>query len=144
MVRTVEPSDIPRLAEIHVYGWRYAYRGIVPALVWDDGLLKGFVIHNTSRDDDARQAHEVQAIYVEPAFVREGVGSALLRAAEWAGTDLGRPECKLWVLEGNTRGRSFYEKNGYAPDGERKIIEEWGGTKELRYSKSLAPGKTEV
>ncbi len=59
-------------------------------MVWDDGLLKGFVIHNTCRDDDARQAHEVQAIYVEPAFVREGVGSALLRAPEWAGTDLER------------------------------------------------------
>jgi GNAT superfamily N-acetyltransferase len=106
-------------------------------LVWDDGLLKGFVIHNSCRDEDALVAHEIQALYVEPAFVREGVGSALLRAAEWAGTDLGRSECKLWVLEANAKGRAFYEKNGYEPDGGVKVIEEWDGARELRYAKSL-------
>jgi len=30
MIRAMQASDIPRVAEIHVFGWRCAYRGIVP------------------------------------------------------------------------------------------------------------------
>ena len=30
MIRPLAPSDLPRMAEIHVFGWRSAYRGIVP------------------------------------------------------------------------------------------------------------------
>ena len=30
MIRPMQFSDIPRVAEIHVFGWRCAYRGIVP------------------------------------------------------------------------------------------------------------------
>jgi len=29
MIRPMQVSDIPRVAEIHVFGWRMAYRGIV-------------------------------------------------------------------------------------------------------------------
>ena len=29
MIRPMQPSDIPRVAEIHTFGWRCAYRGIV-------------------------------------------------------------------------------------------------------------------
>ena len=29
MIRPMQPSDIPRVAEIHTFGWRSAYRGIV-------------------------------------------------------------------------------------------------------------------
>lgn len=164
MVRPPRPEDLSRLAEIHVAGWRDAYRGIVPdrelfvertvekgmgfwkrilaespekVLVYDDGIVKGFCLHHGCRDEDCPQAHEVAAIYAEPAFFREGVGSALMVAAEAHGRSLGRGELKLWVLEGNPRGRSFYEKNGYRPDGAVKTIKEWAGARELRYSKSL-------
>jgi hypothetical protein len=30
MIRKATEADIPRLAEIVVYGWRTAYRGIIP------------------------------------------------------------------------------------------------------------------
>jgi len=30
MIRPMQISDIPRVAEIHVFGWRCAYKGIVP------------------------------------------------------------------------------------------------------------------
>ena len=29
MIRAMEISDIPRVAEIHVFGWRSAFRGII-------------------------------------------------------------------------------------------------------------------
>lgn len=28
-IRPASASDIPRLGEIHITGWRYAYRGII-------------------------------------------------------------------------------------------------------------------
>ena len=36
MIRTAHGDDAPRIAEIHVFGWRAAYRGIIP-----DGYLFG-------------------------------------------------------------------------------------------------------
>lgn len=165
MVRSPRPEDLSRLAEIHTVGWRFAYQGIVPdevlyvertvekamgfwkkildaqadqVLVFDDGILKGFVIHSACRDEDAAGAHEVGALYAEPAFVRQGVGSALVAAAEAQAIALGRTEVKLWALEGNDRGRGFYDAQGYRLDGGVKVIDEWNGARELRYSKRLA------
>lgn len=162
-IRAAQSDDAHRLGEIHVFGWRYAYRGIVPdrelfvdrnvgrsvemwtqrlqgecgTLVFDDGLVKGFVIQGAARDDDAAGCHEVMAIYVEPPFVREGVGSRLLAAAEERAAAEGRRLMKIWVLEANPRARAFYERNGYRPDGTSKVIPEWNGALELRYSKDL-------
>lgn len=164
MVRSPRPEDLSRLAEIHTVGWRFAYHGIVPdevlyvertvekamgfwktilaaqvdqVLVYDDGILKGFVLHAICRDEDAVDAHEIGALYAEPAFVRQGVGSALVAAAEAKALEMGRAELKLWALEGNYRGRGFYEARGFRLDGGAKVIEEWNGARELRYSKRL-------
>jgi len=168
VIRPPRSEDLSRLAEIHITGWRHAYRGIVSdrelfvdrtvekglvfwkritsesperVLVYDDGILKGFALHHPCRDEDAPRAHEVGAIYVEPAFLREGVGASLMAEAERAAREAGRGELKLWVLEANPRARAFYEKVGYGPDGAVKVIEEWNGARELRYSKTLVtPG----
>lgn len=164
MVRLPRPEDLSRLAEIHVVGWRAAYRGIVSdrelfvdrtvekgmgfwnrilaetperVLVFDDGIIKGFCLHHRCRDDDSPGAHEAGALYVEPVFFREGIGTALLTAAEDQGRLAGRAELKLWVLESNARGRAFYERNGYRPDGRVMVLEEWAGARELRYGKTL-------
>jgi len=171
MIRPPRQEDLSRLAEIHIAGWRYAYRGVVSdhelfvartvekglvfwrrvveetperVLVYDDGIVRGFAFHWGCRDDDAPTAHEVGALYAEPAFVRTGVGSALIAAAEDVARGAGKVEMKLWVLEANATGRAFYEKNGYRPDGGVKIIEEWNGARELRYHKSLVLGSSQA
>lgn len=85
---------------------------------------------------------EIYAIYVDPRRWRGGLGSELLAAAERALTDEGFEDAILWVLEGNKRGRAFYEDQGWRADGALKI-EEIGGTQvtELRYRKQLGgPG----
>jgi GNAT superfamily N-acetyltransferase len=152
-----------RLAEIHTFAWRWAYRGLVPdrelyldrtvakavdqwtkmlasgtrVLVWDDGIPKGFVIHGKSRDSDNADAWEVMALYVDPPFFREGGGSALLGASEQLARDEGYRKSLLWVLEANSRARAFYDTQGYRQDGESKVIEEWAGAVELRYLKEF-------
>jgi len=163
VIREPVPADAVRLGEIHLAGWRWAYHGIVPdqelfvertfaqsvalwekrlanpshTLVWDEGLVKGFCIHHPSRDEDAPQAWEVGALYVEPAFSRQGGGTALVAAAAEAGRAAGYRELHLWVLEANPRARAFYESCGLRPDGTSKPIPEWNGAVELRYTKAL-------
>lgn len=81
---------------------------------------------------------ELYAIYVDPRRWRAGLGSKLLAAAERMLADGGFEQAILWVLEGNARGRSFYETQGWRPDGALKI-EEIGGVQvtELRYRKQI-------
>lgn len=164
LVRLAQGTDRSRLAEIHVVGWRWAYRGIVSdqelfgdrtvvkglefwdrvladhpqsALVYDDGLVKGFCLNFPCRDQDASEAWEVGALYVEPAFARSGVGASLVAGAEAHARDQGRTEMKLWVLAQNPRARSFYEAQGYQADGTSQVLPEWNNAVELRYTKRL-------
>jgi ribosomal protein S18 acetylase RimI-like enzyme len=76
-------------------------------------------------------ATELYAIHVDPEHVGTGVGKLLMVDAlehlgDWA---------LLWVLEGNTRARRFYERGGWAADGTTRE-EPMGGemTLQLRYA----------
>ena len=59
----------------------------------------------------------IQSLYVRPAYMGRGYGTALLRAAEAALEEAGYTGCFLYVLDTNRRARGFYESNGYAWDG---------------------------
>jgi hypothetical protein len=49
-------------------------------------------------------------------------------------------EATLWVLDTNTRARTFYERKGWAADGATQVDEVWGATvTEVRYRGPL-PG----
>ena len=98
--------------------WRH-YRGRI--IVADTGIgLAGFV---------AFDGEWLNALYVLPEYWDSGLGHRLLAAA-------GRPRL-LWVLAANDRGRRFYERHGWRPDG---VEREYLGAVELRYSRSPAPG----
>ena len=100
MVRAAKTGDIPRIAEIIVFGKRCAYRSIFQddrfsfnelqvmglvrelraqpdrlggMLVYDDGIVKG-VVGRT----DFGQETELADFYVEPFFKGQGIGKALL------------------------------------------------------------------
>ena len=85
-------------------------------------------------DEDKKEAFELHFLYVDPGYVRTGIGSEMLAFCEQKGRERGCPESVVWVLEGNGMGRSFYEKNGYRPDGKEKIFKRWN-QREIRYVK---------
>jgi len=67
-------------------------------------------------------AGEVYAIYVDPDAWGTGAGQALMDVGlDWLARRRLRP-VRLWVLEGNSRARAFYERYGFAPDGEAATI----------------------
>ena len=166
-VREARLDDADAIARVHVLSWQKAYRGLVPQPILDrmsiadranawrewlpkvdqsrtcvaerDGEIVGFVNAGRCRDDDAPPATgEINAIYALSDAWDVGIGAALMTAAvDW----LRQEQCTsatLWVLEGNERGRRFYEKGGWRPDGRAQTLD-FDGTDlpEMRYRITL-------
>ncbi|MDR2649274.1 MAG: GNAT family N-acetyltransferase [Clostridiales bacterium] len=163
MIRAMELSDVPRVAEIHVFGWRNAYRGIVSDdhlfnkmlvskridvfrnaitnkltedYVLDDGIIKAMLTIGSCRDEDKPCSFELWGIYVEPLMKRQGIGSSMVKYCDEKAIERGFGEVCLWVLEKNINSRLFYKKLGYQTDGKEKHIDFLAAT-EIRYSKPL-------
>ena len=160
----MQASDIPRVAEIHVFGWRCAYRGILSdehmfntrlvstqiakleerfkngeesgRFVYDDGIIKAFLYMGPCRDADKPEAFELGAIYVDPCMKGQGIGTAMAEYCEKTAAQGSYKEVCLWTFEKNAPARAFYEKLGYVLDGATKIIEPYDATG-VRYCKSI-------
>jgi ribosomal protein S18 acetylase RimI-like enzyme len=108
-------------------------------LLSGDAVL-GFTSAGPTRDaEDAQRAvGEVYTLYLLPSAWGRGLGAALLETAQSYLARRGRETVTLWVLEGNTRGRRFYELSGFTRDGARRATRA-GATRlpEVRYRRSL-------
>jgi GNAT superfamily N-acetyltransferase len=93
-----------------------------------DGVVVGFCgLATPARDPDAEpRTAEVAAIYVDPDHWRAGAGTALLDAALDGLRHDGWERVTLWVLERNARGRAFYARRGFTPDGARQALRDLG------------------
>ena len=164
MIREATVNDAGRIAEIDVISSRFAYKNCVSAEClyrdmsvenripvyrrWitekrfdlyvsedpDTGIIKGMMGIGMNEDEDKDGAFELHFIYVDPDFVRTGVGSEMLRFFEQKGREKGCAEFVIWVLEDNEMGRMFYEKHSYRFDGKEKIFRRWN-KREIRYVK---------
>lgn len=93
------------------------------------GMPAGFITYGRTKtappgSSPIRPSHaaEIYALYLDGSFWRQGIGTVLLRkAAENLASRKQKSLC-LWVLEGNDRGLSFYEKMGGQRLG-KKVIE---------------------
>ena len=173
-LRQAIPQDAEAIAEVHVYAWQAAYADIVPgdflaqlevkkrAAWWYWHLsenqslvmvalsgekLVGWISFGVSRDDDAAGAGEICALYVLPAYWRQGVGSALMRAIVPQSRTF--KSVSLWVLKQNKRACDFYLQIGFEPDGAEKIVAIGGAElTEIRYrrlpNQALLPTTTAV
>ncbi|GAA3503728.1 GNAT family N-acetyltransferase [Streptomyces prasinosporus] len=167
-IRAMTADDCDRVAEIRVRGWQHAYRGLVPQSYLDGldvaadaerhrarllhgdgdvvnlvagtgGGLVGWAAFGPYRDGGARTGDaELYALYLHPRSLGRGVGRALLAEAVRRCSAAGRPRMYLWVIEGNTRARRFYERAGFAADGGEEPFEVDGvAVPEVRYAKDL-------
>ncbi len=154
-VRRAVPDDIDGIARVQVGSWQVAYRGVVPdahldglrweeraegwRTIFDEGPVPGRAIF-VAVDGGAvtgfaacgpgDEAFELYAIYVAPERWGHGDGPALMRAV----LEVASPPVVLWVLADNPRGRRFYEKHGFAPDGTTRVRETGGKPlEEVRY-----------
>ena len=145
-IREGTPADARACAEVHVEGWRWAYRGLLPddyldrlsvedrERMWRQGFAEpgervawvaerggrvvGFCVTGPSEDADAdRATAEVYAIYLLPEVEGTGVGRRLFEHAVEDLRRRGFRRATLWVLEANERARRFYERAGWRTDG---------------------------
>lgn len=144
-IRPPAVTDADALGELHVATWRAAYHGLMPeatlqalsveervqrwrsileispdrTVVADaSGRLVGFASFGPSRDPDGRReiTGEIYGLYVAPDYWSRGVGWQLWTEARDRLCQAKFAEATLWVLEGNARARSFYERAGFARD----------------------------
>jgi GNAT superfamily N-acetyltransferase len=149
-VRAAVAADAHDVARVHVRSWQSAYRGLIAQEyldglepeVWasrytfgrvglqlpstlvavDGSTICGLATTGLCRDKDSPSFGELMAIYVDPAYMRIGVGRLLMTAARERLRRVGVREALLWVLEGNVRARRFYERDGWRFDGTFRTV----------------------
>lgn len=166
-LRPAAVEDARGIAVVHVRSWQAAYRGLMPQQVLDSlsvaereanwerilsetargsrtlvveriGTIAGWASFGAARDADAIATGELWGIYVHPRSWSLGIGRLLIDAVEEELRADGHDRAYLWVLEGNERASSFYERTGWAPDGGTKIERRPGLTlRERRHVKHL-------
>jgi len=146
MVRDARPEDAEAIARVRTRGWQAAYAHVFPkealagmptdavrdywaghlaspeprsAIVVAEaaGDVAGFASVGPARGESGG---ELYAIYVDPEHWGEGLGRALIAAAEEQLAEAGFAEAILWVLGENPRARRFYEAAGWEYDGGSK------------------------
>jgi len=164
MIRRATYDDSTRLGEIHIFGWRSAYRGIISdeylfsklsvpkriaafqkaidgnedeTYIYDDnGIIKGFMTIGKCRNEDKKNCFELWGIYIDPCFKRNGIGRQLISFCEQEAVKREFKENVLWVFKNNISSRRFYEAMGYIEDGKEQEIESFKAI-EMRYKKDL-------
>ena len=132
-IRKAVPADVSRIAEIYVFNNRQVYypvfhntrfsfeelqvipyanelesKALDKAFVYDDGIIKGFMIVDQ---------HEIDKLHVDSYFRGNKIGGALLNyAVSSCGANY------LWVLKKNEKAIGFYEKNGFVQTPEEKLL----------------------
>jgi ribosomal protein S18 acetylase RimI-like enzyme len=151
-IRPAVPDDAARIADIRVTGWREAYADLLsadflqrmtsnperikasiengtPVVVAElDGDVVGFACASTPFDDEPDPPRDLQLwfIYQYARAHGSGTGQQLLDAV------VADRAAFLWVAEGNPRAIAFYRRNGFRPDGARKVAPEWENLAEIR------------
>ncbi|WP_374009927.1 N-acetyltransferase family protein [Leifsonia sp. LS-T14] len=88
----------------------------------ESGTLVGFVGYRLT---DPVSGY-VSSLYVSPHAQGGGYGRRLLAGAEAELKAHGAVTARLWVFEQNAPSRGFYERAGWALDGTREVLPEWG------------------
>ena len=152
VVRKAVPEDAERIADIQVTGWREAYAHLLSpeflaglTLQTDgyregitrsirstyhvaefEGDVVGFAIAGPPREADPPRDWELALLYQYARAHGSGTGQSLLDAS------VGDRPAFLWTAEGNERAQAFYRRNGFVPDGSRKVAPEWENLAEIR------------
>ena len=160
-LRPATYDDLATISAIYAKSWKHAYRGLVPQAYLDrlpedfwipfftqrleegiytvvvaqqDDTLLGCIVYGPSREESYADWGEICSIYVLPAWMGKGVGHLLLQYALQKLQRIGFAEVFLWVLEENIPSRRFYERHGFAFEGDRtQLTIENVPLTELRY-----------
>ena len=86
-----------------------------------EGRVAGFAFTRPTTDDDLNplEVAELEALYLDPAYLGSGIGKRLLDRAVAGMRSQGFLQATLWVVDENVRAIHFYRREGWRPDGAR-------------------------
>ncbi|MFH8794974.1 GNAT family N-acetyltransferase [Streptomyces sp. NPDC017941] len=130
-LRPATPADAADVARIWHEGWADGHLGNVPAALVAVRTPHSFGLRAPQRITDTVVAvvggavagfvmvvdDEVEQVYVAAHHRGTRVSKALLAAAEQRVAERGHSRAWLAVVNGNTRARRFYERNGWTDEG---------------------------
>lgn len=156
-------GDVGQIARVFVAAWRATYPGILDGRILDaldegevvtwiralmgspnqatvvaldpDETVVGFTRFGEDPEDTRRG--QVYSLYVNPGHARRGIGRALLQHALADLAGHGRRVVTLWAFEANEPTLAFYARQGFAPDGARRVEPQYGAP-EIRLLRDAA------
>ena len=128
------PQNLPPINLASVQGPNDGEKRSFMLAVRDDVVL-GFchfsaAPNNADRPERATPGGEMvgrlHSLYIDPDALGQGIGHALMSHALSTFTAWGCKRAHLWVLEGNSRAVSFYERQGWQLTGDTKVDRSFG------------------
>lgn len=90
----------------------------------ENNIVKGYMIIGNCRDEDKNDlTYEIWAIYIDPLFQRQNIGTQFVNYCLKEAKNKDKKEITLWVFEKNINTIIFYEKMGFVKDGNINTIE---------------------
>ncbi|MBR7747318.1 GNAT family N-acetyltransferase [Undibacterium sp. BYS107W] len=77
-----------------------------------DNEIVGFVSAMKLSEPKLGKDGEINAIYIRPQWQRCGIGKRMLHKAARSLQAMGCTSCVIWVIDGNSQARNFYEELG--------------------------------
>jgi putative acetyltransferase len=158
MIREARPDDVESLLAIQRGACLEAFAHIFPPEVYpfpDDEIRDVWRDAIADADVDAYVAEVagepvgsvsigdvfMRTLYVVPAHWQSGVGTRLHDFALERLRARGCETARLWTLEENWLGRRFYEKRGWALNGETRVVPFPPHPIDVGYSKNLGEAR---
>ena len=131
VLRPAVAADTEVIARLWHEGWRDGHLEHAPEQLLKDRTIEMFRARTTDRIDEMTVAtvdgivagfvivtdDEVEQVYVDRAFRGRGVARAVLLDGERRVGEQGYAEAWLAVIDGNSRARAFYEREGWVDAG---------------------------
>ena len=128
------PQNSPPSRSASVQGSSDGEKRSFMLAVRDDAVL-GFCRFSAAPDKDDRAERAVpggtlngrlHSLYIDPETLGQGIGYTLMSHALSTFAAWGCERATLWVLEGNSRAISFYERQGWQCTGATKVDQSFG------------------
>jgi putative acetyltransferase len=139
VIREARPDEAPSLAAIQRDASLAAYAHIFPPELypypiddvtrrWEDSLAGDHVTVLVAEEEGVAtgvagcRSEWLDGLYVLPQWWSRGVGRALHDEVLARLRIEGCERCHLWVLEQNDGARRFYERLGWAENGDSRVV----------------------